>query len=70
MRGYAGLCGAMRGYAVLCGAMVFLGMRLIAKNEAQGQIAIWPQERRLASKKPFGRENGVVKTDLVVKPGS
>ena len=56
MRGYAGLCGAMRGYAGLCGAMrgymrcyaglggamVFLGMRLIAKNEAQGQMAIWP----------------------------
>ena len=50
MRGYAGLCGAMRCYAGLCGAMVFPGMRLIAKNEAQGQIAIWPQKRRLASK--------------------
>ena len=35
-----------------------LGVRLIAKTEAEGQMAIWLQKNRLASKKAFGHGNG------------
>ena len=74
MRGYAGLCGAMRGYAglyaVLCGAMQGDGV----PGDAFDRKSVWRERNNLAVKwgceNGFGRETGLVKTELAVKTGS
>ena len=77
MRGYAGLCGAMRGYAGRwCSWGCVWSQKTMPKAKwpfglRKGvwlQKNIWPW--KWGCENGFGRETGIVKTELVAKTGS